>query len=180
MSNGSRALVRLALGISEGDARFEPRRQRLLELYAEILGQHARLYPGLASLLEVLCERGIAWGIATNKPRAYTVPLLEHLGLAPPPGAVVCPDDVAQPKPHPESLERICDALHCAPAEAIYVGDHARDVEAGQRAGMHTIAAAYGYIEEGDDPQRWGADQLVSASEDLAPALLAHATRAAS
>jgi 2-phosphoglycolate phosphatase len=167
VSNGSRALVRLALALSEGDAAFEPRRQRLLELYAIELGRHARLYPGLDTLLEQLEDAGLGWGIATNKPRAYTLPLLETLGLRLPAGAVICPDDVQNPKPHPESLELICAALDCAPGQGIYVGDHARDIEAGRRAGMHTIAAAYGYIEEGDDAAHWGADQLARQSAEL-------------
>ena len=37
-------------------------------------------------------RRNVSWGIATNKPRAYTAPLLERLNLQPQPGSVVCPD----------------------------------------------------------------------------------------
>lgn len=167
VSNGSRALVTLALSLREGDAAYEPQRQRLLELYADILGDHARLYAGLHALLETLEARDLGWGIATNKPSAYTTPLLRILKLHPPAGAVLCPDDVQHPKPHPESLLRLCDMLGCEPSEAIYVGDHARDIEAGRRAGMFTIAAAYGYIEEGDDAARWGADAIAHHSTEL-------------
>lgn len=172
VSNGSRALVRLAFGLTENDDEFEPRRQRLLELYGEILGRYAQPYPGIVELLAELGERGLAWGIATNKPRAYTLPLMEMLDLRPAAGSVICPDDVGQPKPHPESLERGCRELGCAPAQAIYIGDHSRDIEAGQRAGMFTIAAAYGYIEEGDDATRWGADAVASTSSALRPLIL--------
>ena len=35
------------------------------------------------------------------------------------------------------------------------------------RAGMYTIAAAYGYIEPGDDPGDWGADACVECSTEL-------------
>ena len=71
---------------------------------------------------------------------------------------MVCPEDVTERKPHPESLLRNCRELGCTPDQAIYIGDHLRDIEAGKRAGMYTIAAAYGYIEPGDDPYSWGAD----------------------
>jgi phosphoglycolate phosphatase len=167
VSNGARALVTLALGIAEDEPAFEGKRQRLLELYSEVLGTVARPYPGIEPLVKDLERRGIAWGISTNKPRTYTEPLLERLAIQPAPGSVVCPDDVSERKPHPESLYLNCRELGCAPREAIYVGDHLRDIEAGRRAGMYTIAAAYGYIEPDDDPRRWGADARACNSTDL-------------
>jgi 2-phosphoglycolate phosphatase len=172
VSNGARALVSLALGIPEEDPVFESKRLRLLELYTEVLGSVARPFPGIEPLVQELEQRGIAWGISTNKPRAYTAPLLERLDLQPAPASVVCPDDVKERKPHPESLYLNCRQLNCAPHQAIYVGDHQRDIEAGRRAGMYTIAAAYGYIEPDDDPRRWGADAHAGASTDLADLIL--------
>lgn len=173
VSNGARALVSLALDIDESDPVFEDKRLRLLELYSEVLGSAAKPYPGIEPLLEELEQRGIAWGISTNKPRTYTAPLLERLGLKPAPGSVVCPDDVRERKPHPESLYRNCRDLDCAPHEAIYIGDHSRDVEAGRRAGMYTIAAGYGYIEPGDNPLDWGASAHVADSHELHNLILA-------
>ena len=157
----------LGLGIDEQAPEFESKRLRLLELYSEVLGSIARPYPGIEELLTELQRRGIGWGISTNKPRAYTEPLLARLDLQPQPGSVVCPDDVTDRKPHPESLYRNCRDLNCSPHEAIYVGDHLRDIEAGRRAGMFTIAAAYGYIEPGDNPHNWGADAQAGCSTQL-------------
>jgi phosphoglycolate phosphatase len=171
VSNGSHALVQLALDTRPQHTGYEQARQRLLSLYAQALGRDARLYPGLDALLAELEARAIPWGIATNKPRQYTEPLLRALALSPAQGALVCPEDVAAAKPHPESLQRICAALDCAPSRCIYIGDHARDIEAGRRAGLFTIAAAYGYIEEGDDADSWGADSLVEDSRALSPAI---------
>ena len=172
VSNGARALVSLALDMTEDSAGFETQRLRLLELYSGVLGSVARLYPGIAELLGELERRNVSWGIATNKPRAYTAPLLERLNLQPQPGSVVCPDDVTERKPHPESLLRNCRELGCNPDQAIYIGDHLRDIEAGRRAGMYTIAAAYGYIEPGDDPYSWGADAHADSSADLGKMIL--------
>lgn len=172
VSNGARALVALGLDIRESAPEFESKRQRLLQLYAEVLGTAARPYPGIGELLQALDERGIRWGVATNKPRAYAAPLLERLDFQPPCGSLVCPDDVKARKPHPESLYLNCRQLDCAPHEAVYVGDHLRDVAAGRRAGMYTIAAAYGYIESDDDPAQWGADALAGRSTDLADLIL--------
>jgi 2-phosphoglycolate phosphatase len=167
VSNGARALVSLGLEMQEDSPDFETNRLRLLELYAEVVGTMASPYPGIESLLSLLLEHGIPWGISTNKPRAYTEPLLARLNIQPPPGSVVCPDDITHRKPHPESLYRNCLDLDCAPHEAIYIGDHIRDIEAGRQAGMYTIAAAYGYIEPGDDPLHWGASAQAESSNEL-------------
>jgi len=167
VSNGARALVSMALGIAEADAVFEEKRRRLLTLYGEVLGSTATLYPGIQELLDELQARAIPWGISTNKPREYTIPLLEKLQLAPAPGSVVCPEDVSRRKPDPEPLLLNCRQLGCDPARAVYIGDHRRDVQAGNAAGMFTIAAVYGYIEAGDDPRTWGADRLAASSNTL-------------
>ena len=108
VSNGARALVALGLGLEEQDPNFEHKRLRLLELYSEVLGSVAKPYPGIETLVAELERRGIAWGISTNKPRAYTEPLLERVAIRPAPGSVVCPDDVKERKPHPESLYLNC------------------------------------------------------------------------
>lgn len=167
VSNGAAALVRLALNIDDGHAEFEHKRQHLLSLYSKVLGSSAKPYPGIVELLAALAERGITWGVSTNKPRAYAEPLLNTLNIQPAIGSLVCPDDVSERKPHPESLYLNCRQLGVSPAATIYVGDHRRDIEAGRRAGMRTIAALYGYIEADDDPASWGADLSVNDSQDL-------------
>ena len=172
VSNGARALVSLGLELSEDAPQFESKRLRLLELYSEVLGSIAKPYPGIEALLGELHKRGITWGISTNKPRVYTEPLLQRLNIQPPAGSVVCPDDVTERKPHPESLYLNCTELSCSPGEAIYVGDHLRDIEAGRRAGMYTIAATYGYIEPDDDPYTWGADAHAACSTELLSLIL--------
>lgn len=172
VSNGSGALITLAYGLSEQDEGYASQRQRLLDHYLRIIGSTARPYPGIVDLLNALHERGIVWGIATNKPRLYTESLLAALAFDPAPGSVTCPDDVQQNKPHPEALLLNCKDLNCAPHEALYIGDHVRDITAGRHAGMYTIAAGYGYIEEHDDPTSWGANHCVTDSTELHQQLL--------
>ncbi len=167
VSSGARALVGLALDMDLEHVDFEKNRLRLLQLYSEVLGSVAKPYPGIEKFIVALENQGIAWGIATNKPRAYTDPLLQRLNLQPAPSCVVCPDDVDETKPHPEALLLSCKQIGCTPQQAIYVGDHSRDIEAGTRAGMYTVAACYGYIEENDDPNEWGATNRVDASTEL-------------
>ena len=167
VSSGARALVTLALDLREGDSEFQHRLDRLLHLYAGILGTHSRLFPGVQALLDALHSAGIPWGIATNKPSRFTLPLLDTLAVNPMPASVICADQVSRGKPDPECLLRNCEDLQCSPSQAIYIGDHARDIEAGRRAGMFTIAATYGYIEAGDNAAPWGADASAADGREL-------------
>jgi phosphoglycolate phosphatase len=172
VSHGARALVTLSLGLQPEDTGFEEKRLRLLDIYASILGTATRPYQGIEALLSGLGEAGITWGISTNKPSLYTLPLLATQALHPAPASVVCGDQVGNPKPHPEPLYLNCEQLGCDPSEAIYIGDHQRDIEAGRAAGMRTIAAAYGYIEADDNPAHWGADAVAQEPCELAQLIL--------
>lgn len=167
VSKGARALVTLAFDLQADEPGFEALRLQLLDLYADHLAVESCLFAGMDSLLETLEARNIAWGIVTNKPRAYAEPILQALALSKRCQALVCPDDVSQTKPHPEPLFLACSQLDCEPANSVYVGDHRRDIEAGREAAMTTVAAAYGYIEESDPAHSWGADYLVNSAAEI-------------
>lgn len=171
VSAGARALVALLFDIPQDDPRCEPLRLELLDIYDEVLGQQTVLFPGMQSGLSQLEELGVPWGIVTNKPRRFAEPLVTNFGFRPRPGVLVCPEDVSQSKPHPESLLMAAKVLNAEAQHCIYVGDHARDIEAGKRAGMTTIAAAYGYIAERNEARRWGADIVVDHADEIAKVL---------
>lgn len=169
VSNGARALVMMAFAIEEEHESFPSLRLRLLELYTQHIAVFTKPFPGIQELLEKLAEKNIAWGIATNKPSIYTIPLMAQLDMQPAPAIVICPDHVQQSKPHPESLFLAGEKLGCTPEEIIYVGDHHRDIECGRSAGSITIAAAYGYIEDQQDIDSWQADYRVDHAEEIWP-----------
>lgn len=169
VSNGSKALIKLAFGIDENNEQFEPLRQRLLELYLQNHSVHTKPFPGINTLIEQLAAHNIAWGIATNKPALYTLPLMVDMNMQPPPASVICPDHVSRPKPDSESLFLASSQLGCTPEEIIFVGDHKRDIDCGKGAGSITIAAAYGYVDEGDDPASWNADYCVNHADEIWP-----------
>ena len=169
VSNGSKALIKMAFAIEETDESFEPLRQRLLEIY---LGHHSvytRPFPGINQLIEKLNENNIAWGIATNKPFAYTQPLMADMNMQPPPASIICPDHVARAKPDPESLFLASKQLDCKPEEIVFVGDHKRDIDCGRGAGSITIAVSYGYLDDGDDINNWNADYCVNHADEIWP-----------
>ena len=167
VTHGSAGIISKAFSLEEDHPNFEPVRQELLALYLANLADRTRPFPGIQELLAELAEHDIPWGIVTNKPMRYTQAILEQLPLWPAPATVICPDHVQHTKPHPESVLLALEQLDVAPEHAVFVGDHLRDIEAGLRAGTTTIAAGYGYLDEGEDPNSWGADHTVECARQL-------------
>ena len=167
VSDGAAGLVSLALDCDPGIPGFDELRDEFLSAYEAQLGSSAQPYEGLRVLLQELKLQRIPWGVVTNKMRRFAEPLMAAMAFDPPADALVTPCEVAEPKPHPEAILRCCSLLQCEPHQAIYVGDHKRDIEAGQRAGCYTIAAAYGYLGAEEDPRSWQADKIVSSSLEL-------------
>jgi 2-phosphoglycolate phosphatase len=172
VSNGSGALVSLAFDVTPADDDYEPLRLAFLDRYAHVLGSSAAPYPGMRALVNALAQQRIPWGVATNKFRRYAQPLMAAMDFVPPAGSLVTPCDVTEPKPHPEAILLSCENLGAKPSGTLYIGDHRRDIDAGRNAGCFTIAAAYGYLEDGDDPRDWQADAIAHTSEGLAAMIM--------
>lgn len=167
VSDGARALVELGFGLREGEPGFEALRQELLTDYAAQLSVHSRLYPGMDAVLDWLDSRDLPWGIVTNKPVLYSAPLLRDLRLDQRCGSLICPDHVTHRKPHAEPILMACAQLGASAADSVYVGDHRRDIEAGNNAGATTVACHYGYIHASDPVVDWKADYSIEQPLDL-------------
>lgn len=167
VSDGAIGMVATALGIATTDPTFEKWRQRFLNDYEKGLGQHSEPYPGLRALVSALASAGVKWGVVTNKLSRFAHPLMETMAFDPPANIVITPNDVSHPKPHPESLILACNRLNCPPDRTVFVGDHHRDMEAGSAAGCATIAAAYGYLADGESATAWEADATANSSLEL-------------
>lgn len=167
VSDGARALTTLAFGLHTDDMGFSERHHRLLDIYFEHMGQHCVLFPGMPELLNNIHQARLFWGVITNKPSRFTDPILERLSFTHQPNLVLCPDHVSKPKPSPEALLLACKKVGCQPHEAIYIGDHQRDIDCGIAAGSPTIAVSFGYIKPSDDIASWNADYIAHSSEDI-------------
>ncbi|HKJ07815.1 MAG TPA: phosphoglycolate phosphatase [Gammaproteobacteria bacterium] len=167
VSHGGIGLIRLGFGLEPEHPPFAELRQRLLELYRENLARNTRLFPGMDAVLDELEDRGIQWGVVTNKPGWLTEPLLQALGLLERAASVVSGDTLPQRKPHPAPLLRACGETGCTAPQCVYVGDAERDILAGRTAGMHTVVALFGYIGADEDPRAWGADAVIAAPAEL-------------
>jgi N-acetyl-D-muramate 6-phosphate phosphatase len=169
VSNGAGGLLRLGFGDLGSPDDLEVLRRRFLDLYAEDVHSKSRLFIQLEDINDHCHE--LTWGVVTNKPEAFTRPLLAALGLASRAGCVVSGDRLPQRKPHPAPLKLAAQELGVAAERCVYVGDAPRDIEAGKNAHMATIAAAYGYIRPREDPHSWGADIVIRRPSEMRAAL---------
>jgi 2-phosphoglycolate phosphatase len=167
VSNGARALVKLAFGGEDNNPSFTQQLDDLLSRYEQELAVDSMLFDGLDSALQLLEQHNIPWGIVTNKPSRYTNPLIKGLNLEQRCSVAICPDQVTHRKPHPEPILKACEILGANPKHTIYVGDHARDIESGKRAENFTIAAAWGYLNEGESAHDWQADLVMESPRHL-------------
>ena len=168
VSNGARAMIRVGFGIEQDQPGYTELHTAFLDLYEAGVAVETTLFEGMDDLLRSLERRGIPWGIVTNKPVRFAAPLIRALELEQRCATLICPDHVEHRKPHPEALLLACSHVNADPADAIYVGDHERDIEAGRNAGMKTIAVRYGYIEQPETVDFWKADIVVDTVSDLA------------
>lgn len=168
VSDGARAVIAAGLPeLASDPVQAERLREDFLADYGQRYAEHSRLFEGLEAALAWLEAHGLPWGVVTNKPSRFTGPLLSALRLDTRCAAVVCADQVSQTKPHPEPMYKAAALAGVAAERCVYVGDHARDIEAGRRAGMLTIAAGWGYVHSPEEAASWQADLLHAHPDDF-------------
>ncbi|MFG0379742.1 N-acetylmuramic acid 6-phosphate phosphatase MupP [Pseudomonas sp. zbq_18] len=161
VSGGARAMVCATFDIEIGTAGFEALRLEFLERYREHCAVLSKPFDGMPELLAEIEASRLIWGVATNKPVIFAEPIMQQLALAERSAVLVCPDHVPRSKPAPDMLLLACEKIGVAPQDTLFVGDDARDIEAGRAAGCKTAAVTYGYIHPEDNPRHWGADVVV-------------------
>lgn len=166
-SHGSKGLLAIGFDLSDEDDAFVSMRDEYLAIYDQVLTRKPILFDGISELLVTLEANNIPWGVVTNKPRRFTQPLMQSIGLLTRAACVVSGDDAARPKPYPDTLLMACKQAGVNPQQCWYVGDAERDIQAGKAAGMQTVVALYGYLSDADQPEAWGADQAIQAPLDL-------------
>lgn len=167
VSEGALALIRLGFDISADHPKYLHLRSELLNRYEASICEASVLFPGLLSALESAEAKNVPWGIVTNKPRHLSERLLNKMKLSKRCSVLVCPEDVQEKKPAPEPLIKAAETLNLQCEDIVYVGDHARDIEAAKAANMISVAVDYGYLLPDDNSLLWGADFHFKSSHDL-------------
>jgi pyrophosphatase PpaX len=137
--------------------------QALIATYRDYnLKHHDRMvtvYPGVVDVVQALKADGVATGLVTSKNRTGAVRGLTLVRLEALMDVLVCADEVENPKPHPEPVEKAVRLLGADPRSTVYVGDSIHDMRSGRAAGVRTAAVLWGPFGrnhlEGAQPDYW-------------------------
>jgi HAD superfamily hydrolase (TIGR01509 family) len=123
--------------------RDEQMEKRALELLKQIDLREYIVYlkmePNLLQTLDGLKEKEIIRAISTNRTTSMKH-IMERFGLWPFFNMVVTALDVKNPKPHPESIEKIIQAFSLNKEEVIFIGDSEVDQQTAKSSGIKFIA----------------------------------------
>ncbi len=164
---GARGMLGVALDIGPQHEKFPALRDDFLRRYELRMTQQTRIFEAVVPVLDALDRGAKPWGIVTNKAERFTHPLVHSLGLRERARAVVAGDTTPHSKPHPAPLLEAARQVGADPSQCLYVGDDARDVQAGRAAGMATAVAAWGYLGMGEPIEAWGAQYIVHCPAEL-------------
>lgn len=164
---GARGMVGLAFGVKPGDEGYDDLRAAFLQRYAERMLEATRVFDDMAAVLDELDQVGMPWGIVTNKAMHLAQPIVVGLGLALRARVLVGGDSTPFAKPHPQPLIEAARRIGSEPQRCVYVGDDLRDIQAGRAAGMAALAAAWGYLGQGEPVESWGADAVMNRPDAL-------------
>lgn len=166
ISMGALPMIRHAVPEADDDLQ-----QRLLtamlDYYQANIAEHSRFFDGIDDVLTRIENLDLKWGVVTNKRRRFTEPLMDAMQLTERAACIVSGDSTGNSKPHPEPMLFACRQAKVDPQHCVYMGDAKHDIAAGKSAQMRTLAAVYGYLNAGDQPEQWGADALIERPRQL-------------
>jgi pyrophosphatase PpaX len=118
-----------------------------------------RCYDDVVDTVRELHARGHELGVVTSKGEYLAMRGLVHVGLARYIDTIVGMDASTRHKPDPEPVEVALKRLGCPPERAIFVGDSIFDIQAGNAAGVASVAAVWGASNraelEAGTPKHW-------------------------
>lgn len=139
---------------------------RLREHYARDWAVKTRPYAGIPELVAALANRGLAQVVLSNKPDEFTRLMIAHYFPEKPFRIVRGALPGVAKKPDPAAAIAIAAELGVAPAQFLYLGDSAIDMQTAARAGMHAVGAAWGF-RTCQELLENGARQVIAAPLDL-------------
>lgn len=169
VGNGAEALIRRALAyvLTDADPAFvEKVFSGFLSTYGHCLADKSKLYPGVLETLEELRELNVPMAVVTNKPIAFTLPMLAGMGLSHFFSEVLGGDSLERKKPDPLPLKIVMSRFGLQSQHVLMVGDSSNDIIAAMSAGCAVVAVSYGY-NHGKNIYEAGADKVVSSLKEL-------------
>tara|TARA_B100001564_G_C20566064_1_gene636086 strand:- start:426 stop:1091 length:666 start_codon:yes stop_codon:yes gene_type:complete len=167
ISRGAIGIIEFASHVNGRDIDSSLLRSEFLDDYKNHTFIKTKLNKDIDKLLQHLIKKNILIGIVTNKHSRYVNKIVEGLKLSEKLNCVVTGDMVLNAKPAVDGLIKAAEEIQCQVDEIVYVGDDERDIIAGRNAGMHTIAADFGFISSDVNIKSWNADLIIHNALEL-------------
>lgn len=147
ISNGSRAVLQAALPhhVSQNEKLITSLITRMFHHYANSEMAETRFFPGVREMIAGFPDKGLRWGVVSNKPEKLAKATLKALAPSPAPECIIGGDTYDHSKPHPAPLLSACATLKVNPEDTLYVGDAEIDVVAARAANIRVAIAGFGY-----------------------------------
>ena len=170
IGSGVSSLIHQAITLSE-EKKAPPTEHRavyecFLEHYSANVFTRSETYPYAEKLLCYLKESG--WNIAcvTNKPSAFTTPILTKAQLKQYFDCVLSADSPSDQKPQPTMLLEAMAHCRIHADDTLMVGDSVNDIKAATGARVKSIAVNFGY-DGGLDLLKYGASRRIDSLDQL-------------
>ena len=149
VGKGSEHLIRSVLALDWDAAAIEQHIDAAMDAYQHhylaINGKHSSLFPDVIAGLKAMQAQGLRLACVTNKPIAFTTPLLAQKGLDRFFEVVYGGDSLPRKKPDPLPLTTVCQDFGLPPSQVVAIGDSSNDAQAARAAGCPVLTVPYGY-----------------------------------
>ncbi|MFW5856125.1 MAG: HAD family hydrolase [Bacillota bacterium] len=141
-------------------------KDRVYEIYLDIVEEEIKLYSGVKGVLERLEEEGFNLGLASS---ADLIKIKANLKVAGIPrekfAVILSADDVENTKPDPEIYEMAAQKLNADPENCLVLEDSLSGVEAARAAGMDCLGVTTSFSRQ--ELQSAGANYVGEKVEDV-------------
>lgn len=161
ISRGALGVIEHASEINQRNIDSSLLRAEFLEDYKHNVFVDTKLNNNMDKLIDYLLVKDILVGVVTNKHSRYVTNIIDGLGLNDKLSCVITGDMVLNAKPAIDGLIKAAESIKCESDEIVYVGDDERDIIAGRDAGMQTVAADFGFINDDINISSWNADLII-------------------
>lgn len=148
--------------------------ERGMEAFAADYGMNwnnkTAMYKGIEAMLDDLDAAGVPLSILSNKPHQFTVECVETLLSKWTFQPIFGQREGVPKKPEPTAALEIAALLQLDPAEILYMGDTATDMETANRAGMDSVGVLWGF-RTAEELTSAGARYLIAQPSELSDIL---------
>jgi phosphoglycolate phosphatase len=169
IGGGARHMLKQGLTATGGydEAMLDTLHADLLAYYEANICVLTKPYPGAVEALDALAARGVTLGIVTNKIERFARIVLGELGMTDRFACILGGDTMTEAKPSPMPIIEMVKM--CGGGRAAFVGDSIFDIQAGQAAGLPTIACSFGFLMQ--PVSELGAEAVIDGFDELLPTL---------